>query len=174
MGASSRRHALMEFCFAIWIELVVPLGRWSRWYTADCSLQRSPHPTRASPGPPSPSGKALGGPVKESGTKFVQRCESLPLGGRWTRSGRMRATPRILRRSVPTRSRKMRYHESNPSGEARLHEHRGLKRLLSKPPTQDTNPVIKSSGKAGHHCLDVETIQKTEYPQKAYELGKTF
>ena len=23
-------------------------------------------------------------------------------------------------------------------------------------------------------CLDVEAIQKTEYPQKAYELGKTF
>ena len=45
--------------------------------------------------PPSPQGKALGGTVyhkKVQHFKFVRCCESLPRGGRWPRSGRMRAT----------------------------------------------------------------------------------
>ena len=52
-------------------------------------------PARA--GPPSPQGKALGGTMyhrKVQHFKFERRSESLPRGGRWTRSGRMRAACR--------------------------------------------------------------------------------
>ena len=55
----------------------------------------SPHPTRALPGPPSPSGKALSTRYKLEMLYFLMiygTAQSLPLGGRWPRSGRMRAT----------------------------------------------------------------------------------
>ena len=55
----------------------------------------SPHPTRALSGPPSPSGKALFTQYKLEMLYFLTiygTAQSLPLGGRWPRSGRMRAT----------------------------------------------------------------------------------
>ena len=67
------------------IGFVVPRGAWVAWYTADSLRNVALIRPGLTPGPPSPSGKALA-----SGTTH----QSLPLGGRWTRSGRMRATSR--------------------------------------------------------------------------------
>ena len=58
---------------------------------------RSPSSDPAHAGPPSPQGKALDGTVyhrKVQHIKFMLHQHSLPLGGRWPRSGRMRATSR--------------------------------------------------------------------------------
>ena len=60
----------------------IPRGRW-------------PSSDPAHAGPPSPQGKALDGTVyhrKVQHIKFMPHQRSLPLGGRWPRSGRMRAT----------------------------------------------------------------------------------
>lgn len=80
-----------------------------RWYTTAQVRQVTLIRPGLAPGPPSPSGKALGGTGyrrKVQHFKFVRRCESLPRGGRWLRSRRMRATPRkhsvVYQRRPPT------------------------------------------------------------------------
>ena len=60
----------------------IPRGRW-------------PSSDPAHAGPPSPQGKALDSTIyhrKVQHIKFMPHQRSLPMGGRWPRSGRMRAT----------------------------------------------------------------------------------
>ena len=75
---------------------MVPLGTVLRWYTTEC-LRDVALIRPGFAGPPSPSGKALPTPYKLVILYLSMihgTTQSLPLGGRWTRSGRMRATYR--------------------------------------------------------------------------------
>ena len=79
----------------------IPRGRW-------------PSSDPAHAGPPSPQGKALGSTVhrrKVQHLKFIRRWKSLPLGGRWLRSRRMRAT---YRRADPPGGRCPAAHRCGP------------------------------------------------------------
>ena len=87
----------MEFGKAKWIGLVVPRGVWLRWYMTDSLRNVALIRPGLTPGPPSPSGKALATPHKLVVLYLSMihgTTQSLPLGGMWTRSGRMRATYR--------------------------------------------------------------------------------
>ena len=97
-GLASDAGEVLRWCFALqngfdWWYCVerVYVGTlrsaWGTWPSFDPALA----------GPPSPSGKALATPYKLKGLYLSMihgTTQSLPLGGRWPRSGRMRATYR--------------------------------------------------------------------------------
>ena len=81
----------MESGSARWIGWALPWGAWVRWYTTDSVRNVALIRPSVRTGAPSPQGKAL---VTQYNFAGWYHLKSLPLGGRWLRSRRMRATYR--------------------------------------------------------------------------------